>query len=75
MKKTKSIVAKVILITSAIVGISPFMVLISLPLYIIGVILIGTSKSVNTNDKILWVIIPLIVVSSVWILIKLSTLF
>lgn len=61
-------IGKFLLIISALIGILPLFVFLSLPIYIIGFVLIINSNLAK-QGKIVWVSMPLIIVLIVWFII------
>lgn len=68
-----TIIAKLLLIVSAIVGIVSLFVYLSLPLYLIGSFVIFKSEMVK-KPKVIWIFMPLIVILIVWLAIWLAAL-
>ncbi|QHI37773.1 hypothetical protein IMCC3317_31550 [Kordia antarctica] len=75
-KTTHKIISfgKFLIVLGAIFGIHPFAVIISIPLYVIGLIIIWKSTIVSRKRKIIWTIAPVFGIFIVWILIILITL-
>jgi len=61
-------IGKVCLVVGALIGIVPLLVFLSLPIYIIGCIIILKSKMVK-REKVMWVVMPLIAILAVWFII------
>ena len=75
-EKTPKIISfgKFLIVLGAIFGIHPFLVIISVPVYVIGLLIIWKSTVVSRKRKITWTIAPLFGILIVWILIVISTL-
>lgn len=65
MKYTR--LGKILLIISAVIGIVPFFVYLSLPLYITGFILI-IKADIAKRAKVTWLLMPLLIIAFVWFL-------
>jgi len=72
MDKTR-IIGKVLVILGSVFGIHPFAILLSIPLYFIGQIIIWKSKHISQRTKILWTVIPIVSILIIWSLIMIIT--
>lgn len=58
-------IGKFLLIASSLIGILPLFIYLSLPIYVIGFIIVINSKMAKKN-KIIWTIIPIAFILMVW---------
>lgn len=72
-KNKKLTIGKVLVIIGSVFGIHPFAVILSLPLYLIGQIIIWKSKYLSRRNKILWTIIPIFLILIIWSIIMIIT--
>jgi len=72
-KNIKLIIGKVLVIIGSVIGIHPFLVILSIPLYLIGQIVIWTSKHMSQRKKILWTVVPILSILAIWSAILLIT--
>ncbi len=69
MKNIKLSIGKGLVIFGTIIGIHPFAVFLSLPLFGIGNYLIFNFSGYSRKRKFQWIIWPFIVVFSIWIIV------
>ena len=72
-KNKKLTIGKVLVIIGSVFGIHPFAVILSLPLYLIGQIIIWKSKYLSRRNKILWTIMPIFLILIIWSIIMIIT--
>lgn len=72
-KTRPSVITKTLIIIGGIFGIHPLLIIISLPLYLTGVIILWLNKNISRKLKLKWTIYPIICIISVWLIIIIST--
>lgn len=58
-------IGKFLLITSSLIGVLPLFIYLSLPIYVIGFVIVVNSNMIKKN-KIIWTIMPLAFILTVW---------
>jgi len=64
-----SSLTKFLIITGAFFGIHPWAIIISIPLFSIGLIRLWRNIDLNKKLKLKWTLYPLLIIVSIWILI------
>jgi len=60
-------------IIATLFGLHPFMGLVSIPLSVIGMMIIWRSALVPHRSKLLWTFVPLVAISVIWVLVLIIT--
>jgi len=74
-KNIKLLIGKLLVLISSFLGVHPFTIFVSIPLFIIGQFIIWKSNNINKKQKQLWLLIPVLTIPLIWILIIIITRF
>jgi len=72
-KNYKLIAGKTLVILGTILGIHPFAIFFSIPMFFIGNYLIHNFSDYSKKAKFKWILIPIIVIAVIWIAIVVAT--